>query len=63
MTQSVFFNLLTVAVLFVGMFFLFTGAMGVLRLPDLYHRMIAASKGGVAVKSSVVIPIKFTQET
>lgn len=44
MTQSVFFNLITAAALLGGMFFLLTGALGVWRLPDLYHRMIASSK-------------------
>jgi multicomponent Na+:H+ antiporter subunit G len=44
MTQSVFFNLITATALLGGLFFLLTGAMGVWRLPDLYHRMIASSK-------------------
>lgn len=42
--MSVAFNLITAAFLLAGMFFLMTGALGVWRLPDLYHRMIASSK-------------------
>jgi multicomponent Na+:H+ antiporter subunit G len=37
-------NVLTAAALVVGLFFLLVGALGVLRLPDVYLRMIAASK-------------------
>jgi multicomponent Na+:H+ antiporter subunit G len=44
MTASVVFNLITAATLLAGLFFLLTGALGVWRLPDLYHRMIASSK-------------------
>ena len=44
MTSTVFFNLLTTLTLLGGLFFMLAGALGVWRLPDLYHRMIAASK-------------------
>ncbi len=40
----VLLNILTTVTLLAGLFFLLAGAMGVWRLPDLYHRMIAASK-------------------
>ena len=44
MNHSAFLNILTAISLVGGMFFLFVGALGVLRLPDVYLRMIAASK-------------------
>lgn len=44
MLINVILNVLTAAMLMVGLFFLLVGALGVWRLPDLYHRMIAASK-------------------
>jgi multicomponent Na+:H+ antiporter subunit G len=37
-------NVLTAVAMVVGLFFLLVGALGVLRLPDVYLRMIAASK-------------------
>ena len=37
-------DLLTLAALAFGLFFLFVGALGVLRLPDVYARIHAASK-------------------
>src|SRR5688500_1457863 len=37
-------NVLTTVTLLVGLFFLLVGALGVLRMPDVYLRMIAASK-------------------
>ncbi len=37
-------NVLTTVALVCGLFFLLVGALGVLRLPDVYLRMIAASK-------------------
>ncbi len=44
MQTSVILNLLTVAALVIGLFFMLVGAIGVWRLPDVYHRMIASSK-------------------
>ncbi len=35
---------LTIALVVVGLFFLFVGAVGLLRLPDVYNRMHATSK-------------------
>lgn len=40
------FDILTVAALLFGLFFLFIGALGIWRLPDLFNRMHAASKCG-----------------
>lgn len=37
-------DLLAAAALLVGIFFMLVGALGVLRLPDAYHRLHAASK-------------------
>lgn len=37
-------NVLTAVALIGGLFFMLVGALGVLRLPDVYLRMIAASK-------------------
>ncbi len=37
-------NLLAVFAVLVGLFFMFVGAVGIVRLPDAYHRMHAASK-------------------
>ncbi len=38
-------DLLTVALLIGGMFFMCVAALGIVRMPDLYHRMHAATKG------------------
>ncbi len=37
-------NILTIASLLFGLFFMFIGALGLVRFPDLYHRMHASSK-------------------
>lgn len=44
MNHLMILNLMTTIALVVGLFFLLVGALGVLRLPDVYLRMIAASK-------------------
>ena len=44
MNHLMILNVLTTVALAVGLFFLVVGALGVLRLPDVYLRMIAASK-------------------
>ena len=41
---SILFNLLTVAALLFGLFFMAVGAIGLVRLPDFYGRMHAGSK-------------------
>ena len=41
---SILFNLLTVAALLFGLFFMAVGAVGIVRLPDFYGRMHAGSK-------------------
>lgn len=42
--MALILDLLTVAALLFGLFFMFIGALGILRLPDLFTRMHAASK-------------------
>jgi multicomponent Na+:H+ antiporter subunit G len=44
MNHLMILNLLTTMALIGGLFFLLVGALGVLRFPDIYLRMIAASK-------------------
>ncbi len=44
MISLVIYNLLTIGFLLFGLFFLFVGAVGVYRLPDVYGRMHAGSK-------------------
>jgi multicomponent Na+:H+ antiporter subunit G len=44
MNHMAFLNVLTTITLIAGLFFMLVGALGVLRLPDVYLRMIAASK-------------------
>ena len=44
MSYLAILNVLTTLALAAGLFFLLVGALGVLRLPDVYLRMIAASK-------------------
>ena len=41
---SVVLDLLSAAALVFGLFFLFVGALGIFRLPDVYNRLHAASK-------------------
>lgn len=48
-------DLLTVAFLLFGLFFLTLAAVGVVRLPDLYHRMHAASKGSTLGVTGLLI--------
>ncbi|MEM1355862.1 MAG: monovalent cation/H(+) antiporter subunit G [Planctomycetota bacterium] len=44
MTMQLFFDILAIGFLLAGLFFMFVGALGVVRLPDAYHRLHAASK-------------------
>lgn len=50
MTEAV-----AIALIFVGLFFLLTAALGMVKLPDLYTRLHAASKGTTFGFSFVVI--------
>lgn len=49
------FDILIIAFLLFGMFFMFVAAFGLLRLPDLYHRMHAATKGVTLGISGLII--------
>lgn len=44
MTMQLFFDILAIFFLLGGVFFMLVGAIGVVRLPDAYHRLHAASK-------------------
>lgn len=44
MTMQLIFDTLAIFFLIAGLFFMFVGALGVVRLPDAYHRLHAASK-------------------
>ena len=44
MTMQLIFDILAIFFLLGGLFFMFVGALGVVRLPDAYHRLHAASK-------------------
>lgn len=48
-------DLLVAALLVAGAFFIFTAALGLLRLPDLYTRMHAASKAGTVGSGLMMI--------
>lgn len=48
-------DLLVAALLLAGAFFTFTAAFGLLRLPDLYTRMHAASKAGTVGSGLMMI--------
>ena len=43
--MNMLLDLLTVGFLLFGLFFMSVGALGILRMPDVYHRMHAATKG------------------
>ena len=42
--MNTFFDLLAAGFLIAGLFFFFVGAVGIVKLPDVYHRLHAASK-------------------
>lgn len=44
-TMYMVLDLLTVGFLLFGLFFMTVGALGIVRMPDMYHRMHAATKG------------------
>jgi multicomponent Na+:H+ antiporter subunit G len=45
MNAQTILNLLTVAFILFGLFFMAVAAVGLVRMPDFYHRMHAATKG------------------
>ncbi len=52
-------DLLTVAALLFGLFFITVGAVGLWRLPDFYHRVHAASKGVTLGLTGLLIAAMF----
>ena len=52
-------NILTVFFLAFGIFFMMVGAVGLVRLPDVYHRMHAATKGVTLGISGMMIAAAF----
>jgi multicomponent Na+:H+ antiporter subunit G len=44
-TATLILDLFTCAFLLFGLFFMTVGALGIVRMPDVYHRMHAATKG------------------
>ena len=48
-------DLLVIAFLLFGIFFMFVAAFGLIRLPDVYHRMHAATKGVTLGISGLII--------
>ncbi len=59
MILLILYNILTIAFLFFGLFFLFVGALGVYRLPDVYGRMHAGSKCVTLGISGLLIAVIF----
>ena len=57
-------NVLSNVVLLLGLFFVFVGMIGLLRLPDVYNRLHATTKvatlGAFGVMSSIVLNVGFT---
>ncbi|MCL7413222.1 MAG: monovalent cation/H(+) antiporter subunit G [ANME-2 cluster archaeon] len=57
-------NVLSTAVLVIGLIFVFLGMLGLLRLPDVYNRLHATTKvatlGAFGVMASIVLNVGFT---
>ncbi len=56
-------DLLTVAALLFGLFFMTVGAVGLWRLPDFYHRVHAASKGVTLGITGLLVAAMFNLST
>jgi len=56
-------DLLTVFFLAFGVFFMMVGALGLVRLPDVYHRMHAATKGVTLGVSGMMLAAAFATTT
>ncbi len=54
------FDLVTFFFLVFGLFFMTVGAVGLLKLPDMYHRMHAATKGVTLGISGMLLAALFT---
>ncbi len=53
--------MVTVLLLLTGVFFMVVASLGVLRLPDLYTRMHAATKAGTVGLSSLLLAVAISQ--
>ncbi len=62
-TTIMVLDLLTVAALLFGLFFMALAAVGLCRLPDFYHRMHAASKGVTLGVTGLLIAAMFNLST
>ncbi|MBL4701996.1 MAG: monovalent cation/H(+) antiporter subunit G [Phycisphaeraceae bacterium] len=52
---DIILDLFVIFFLLCGIFFMFVAAIGLLRLPDMYHRMHAATKGVTLGLSSLIV--------
>ena len=55
----IFYDILTIGFLLCGLFFLFVGALGVYRMPDVYGRMHAGSKCVTLGISGILLAVIF----
>ena len=62
-TAQMILDLLTVAAMLFGLFFMTIGAVGLWRLPDFYHRVHAASKGVTLGITGLLIAAMFNLST
>ena len=60
--RSDFIVLLSCVLLLLGSLFTFLAALGLLRLPDLYTRMHAASKAGVVGGGLILLAVAFMSQ-
>lgn len=60
---QIIIDLLTVAFLLFGLFFMTVGAVGIGRMPDLYHRMHAGTKGVTLGITGLLIAALFSLTT
>lgn len=62
-TTRMILDLLTVASMIFGLFFMTLGAVGLWRLPDFYHRVHAASKGVTLGITGLLVAAMFNLST
>lgn len=55
-------DILIILFLFLGLFFFFVAALGIIRLPDLYTRMHAATKSGTIAVSFMLAALAVAYE-
>ena len=59
-SMEMLLNILSVLFLAFGVFFMMVGALGLVRMPDVYHRMHAATKGVTLGISGMVLGAAFS---